>query len=968
MRSDRRGPTAKTTALRQSRDSIADVWGDACGFFGEDQWPARVDYAVSEEPERWVQSACLLCSNGCALDIGVKDGRIVGVRGRETDRVNRGRLGPKGLHGWQANASPERLTRPLIRRNGTQVEVSWDEAMALIVERCKLLIERYSGSSIGFYTSGQLFLEEYYTLGVIGKAGIGTPHMDGNTRLCTATAAAALKETFGSDGQPGSYSDIDVTDCLLLVGHNMAETDTVLWRRVLDRRRGPRPPKLIAVDVRETAVAQEADIFLCPQPGSNVAVLNGLLKLIIENGGVDHSFVEAHTLLFEELKETVSQYPPERVEQLSGVPADRLREAGMLLSACESLVSTVLQGVYQSMQATAAACQANNINLIRGMIGRPGCGVLQMNGQPTAQNTRECGADGDLPGFRNWENPAHIQELADLWNVPADRIPHWAPPTHALQIFRFAEQASIRLLWIQATNPAVSLPDLDRIRRILVNPNVFVVVQDIFPTETSALADVVLPAAAWGEKTGTFTNVDRTVHLSLKAVEPPGEARPDLDIFLDYARRMGLRDKDGAELVKWRDPEGAFEAWKACSKGRPCDYSGLSYEKLQGGSGIPWPCTADHPEGRKRIYEDYRFATAPDYCETYGHDLITGGTVGPTAYRALNPGGRALLKAADYLPPHETPDHDYPFWLTTGRQVHHFHTRTKTGRAPALREAAPDALVELNIEDAETLGVAEGDWVRLSSRRGWLEGRARIGPIGRGRIFLPFHYGYWDDPERKRAANELTIFEWDAVSKQPHYKYAAVRLERVEDATPGQPGGPPTSFGELADRAKELGEAAVQALKPKRAHVSDYLGLLHGSESALAEALEKVSRSHRQEPDIHNECRLFAQWCRSELATIQGLIERYGERQEAEPRRLQRAAMPRGREGGFALVRDLHDCWLIANESHMSLIVLDQAAKALRDEEMCGLVERIDRQNQRQLGWLLTRIKQAAPQALTVPS
>ena len=284
------------------------------------------------------------------------------------------------------------------------------------------------------------------------------------------------------------------------------------------------------------------------------------------------------------------------------------------MGTCERLFSTVLQGFYQSHQATAAACQVNNVHLLRGMIGRPGAGLCQMNGQPTAQNTRETGADGDLPGIRNWDNKAHVAELARLWNVDEMQIPHWSPPTHAMQIWRYAEQGSIKLLWISATNPAVSMPDLARVRRILEREELFVVVQDVFMTETARFADVVLPAATWGEKTGTFTNADRTVHLSEKAVEPPGEARADLEIFLDYARRMDFRDRDGEPLIAWDDAEGAFEAWKACSKGRPCDYSGMTYDLLRGSSGIQWPCTAERPEGTERLYTDGVFNTEPSYC------------------------------------------------------------------------------------------------------------------------------------------------------------------------------------------------------------------------------------------------------------------------------------------------------------------------------------------------------------------
>jgi len=763
--------------MRKSRDSIGDMWGPRTPYVND--WPVRVDEQTSDTPDHWVQSACLLCSNGCALDIGVKNGKIVGVRGRGDDRVNRGRLGPKGLHAWQANHSSDRLTRPLIRRGEHFHEVSWDDAMDMIVERSKDIRDRHTSSAIGFYTSGQLFLEEYYTLAVIGKAGLGTPHMDGNTRLCTATAGAALKESFGTDGQPGSYSDLDTTDAIFNLGHNMSEQQTVLWSRVLDRRRGSRPPKIVIVDPRPIPSALEADVHLAPKLGTNIPVMNGLLHLMIEHGWIDRAYIDAHTMGFEQLEHTVAKWTPEAVERVADVPISNLRAAAEILGTAPTLVSTVLQGVYQSMQATATACQVNNLHLIRGLLGRQGCGIYQMNGQPTAQNTRETGADGDLPGFRNWANPAHIKELAHLWNVSPDIIPHWAPPTHALQIFRYCEQGSIKMLWISGTNPAVSLPDLPRIRKILDNEKLFLIVQDAFLTETAVRADVVLPAAIWGEKTGCFTNVDRTVHLSHKAIDPPGEARSDFDIFLDYAHRMDFRDKDGASLIKWKTPEEAFDAWKACSKGRPCDYSGMSYAKLTGGSGIQWPCNAEFPNGAERLYTDGRFNTEAEYCETFGHDLDTGAQVTTEQYRAHAPQGRAIIKASDYIQPYEQPDKHYPLWLTTGRIVYHFHTRTKTGRCAELEEKAPDAFIEISHEDAATYDVREGDMLEVLSRRGFARAPARITRIRRGVLFMPFHYGYWDKNDRPRAANELTLPEWDPVSKQPHYKFAAVQLRKV---------------------------------------------------------------------------------------------------------------------------------------------------------------------------------------------
>ncbi len=784
-------------------DRTVDLWGERTPYGPGEAWPVRVDQfleagVAEDEVDAWVQSAAILHSNGDGLDVAVKDGRMVGVRGRAVDRVNHGRVDPKDLLGWQANHSGDRLKRPLIRRDGRLEPSSWDEAMNLIVERSKRLLEDKGPLGLGFYTSGQLFLEEYYTLGIIGKAGLGTPHMDGNTRLCTATAAAALKASFGSDGQPGSYTDIDHADTLALFGHNVAETQTVLWMRMLDRLEGPNPPKLVVVDPRRTVPAQHADVHLAIKTGTNLALMNALLHEIIVNDWVDHAYIEAHTINFDKLKTTVMSYPPERAADICGVSADDIRKAARILGTGHRLVSTVLQGFYQSMSATASSCQVNNLHLLRGMLGKHGCGIYQMNGQPTAQNTRECGADGDLPGFRNWDNKEHIQELAELWNVDPTIIPHWAPPTHAAQIFRYAEAGSIKLLWISATNPAVSMPNLARIREILAQEGLFVVVQDAFLTETAQYADVVLPAAIWGEKTGTFTNVDRTVHLSDKAVEPPGEAKPDLEIFLDYARRMDFRDKDGQPLIKWHDPESAFEAWKACTEGRPCDYTGMSYAKLRGGSGIQWPCNDRSPDGTAHIYPDGQFNTQPDYCETYGHDLLTGAAHTQTEYKALNPAGRAILHPAEYRRPYEEPSDAYPLFLTTGRTVYHFHTRTKTGRTPQLQSAAPDVWVEVSVEDAEQCGVQEGDLVRLESPRGALEARARVSGVRSGVVFVPFHYGYFDTPgsrepgERPRAANELTLFEWDAVSKQPYFKFAAVRLTKIADGD-GTPAPAPTN-------------------------------------------------------------------------------------------------------------------------------------------------------------------------------
>ena len=951
--------------MKETRDSITDVWGERTPHENH-EWPARVDERALEKPDRWVQSCCILCSNGCALDIGVKDGKMVGVRGRRVDRVNHGRLGPKGLHGWIANNSHDRLTHPLIRRGGKLRKATWEQAMNLIVRRTKEIKKQYTSGALGIYNTGQLFLEEYYTLSIIAHAGLGTNNMDGNTRLCTATAAQALKETFGSDGQPGSYTDIDETDCILHAGHNTSATQTVLWSRILDRRRSENPPKLIVIDPRETETAKEADVHLAPRVGTNVAVMNGLLNLIIQSGNIDREFIGEHTVGFEKLREVVSHYTPERVQEIAGIPTKKLRAAARLLGNAEKLFSTVLQGFYQSHQATAASVQVNNLNLIRGMIGKPGCGILQMNGQPTAENTRETGCNGEFPAFRNWHNPAHIDDLAERWNVEPSVIPHWHLPAHAMEIFRHAETGSIKFLWIICTNPAVSLPELHRIRKILAQEKLFVVVQDAFMTETAELADVVLPAALWGEKTGTFTNADRTVHISHKAVEPPGEARSDLDIFLDYAERMDFRDREGQPLVKWSDAEGAFEHWKECSRGWVCDYSGMSYAKLSRGSGIQWPCNEEHPKGTERLYSDFIFPTTAERCETYGHDIETGAARTPEEYQAHDPKGRAILKAAHYSPPMEEPDEKYPFWLTTGRVVYHWHTRTKTDRSRELHNAAPDAFVQISEKDAERLNVVEGEMLEVASRRGNVRAPARIGGVIDGHVFIPFHYGYWDETDgRPRAANELTLTAWDPVSKQPYYKYAAVQVhkagaealtEKLADAA-----------GKVLDQASELTDKMMASAHVERSRVADYIGILTDANKEFAAACTSVAAHHLEEPEIQSGMRKLAEFSNQAVESLRPVADRYGEYDAKEPNKLRETLFPSARAGAYGVLRDLHALFVMATEIHVSLAIVMQASKELRDEQLLSACIDMDERNKRQQAWIITQIEHRASHTLVVP-
>ena len=954
-------------------DRIADPWGARTPYVPSDEattsgpWPVRVDQLLEgdlsdADVDRWVQSAAVLHSNGDGLDIAVKDGRIVGVRGRAVDRVNHGRVDPKDLYGWQANNSGDRLTRPLIREGGELVETDWDTAMGRIVERSQEL--RADARRLGALR----VLHERPAL----PRGVLHARRDrqGGPRHAAHGWQHASLHRHRRGGAQGELRHRRAAGLLprrrplrrdrALWGHNVAETQTVLWMRMLDRRRGADPPRMLAVDPRPTPVAREADIHLAIRNGTNQALMNALLREIIEHGWYDAAYVDAHTIGFERLERVrVGLRRPARAAEICGIPPRQIEEAAELLGTSQRLLSTVLQGFYQSNQATAASCQVNNLHLLRGMIGRPGAGIYQMNGQPTAQNTRETGADGDLSGLRNWENKEHIRELAELWNVDEIVIPHWSPPTHAMQIFRYAEQGSIKLLWISATNPAVSLPELARVRRILEKDDLMVVVQDMFLTETARLADVVLPAAGWGEKLGTFTNVDRTVHLSERAVDPPGEARSDLDIFLDYARRMDFRDRDGAPLIKWHDAESAFEAWKACSAGRPCDYTGMTYDRLRGGSGIQWPCTADAPDGTERLYADGHFNTDPDYCETFGHDLTTGAALGEESYRAKEPHGRAFLHAAEYEPFPEAPDDEYPLLLTTGRTLYHFHTRTKTGRAPQLQAAAPDVWVEVSPADARCARASARAISSPSSRaRGEVQGRVRVSDIREGVVFVPFHYGDWDreDDEGPRAANELTRTSWDPVSKQPQFKVAAVRVRKLREGD--------GSAGARAENHR-IGTGRRGRLTCTSPITSPYC-------IAPRQSSATPSGRWRTATPTSTTCKRSARSSRRSATTTPSssapFAERYGEDADGEPDRLHGEIFGGPRQGPLGLLRDLHDLYLMACECDIAWTLIGQAAQGARDRELLAVVQTCEAETAIQINWARSRMKEAAPQALVVAS
>ncbi|WP_409305106.1 molybdopterin-dependent oxidoreductase [Peribacillus sp. SCS-155] len=737
----------------------------------------RIDQNVYSQGEvdQWVYSTCNICSIGCGCYTAVKDGKIVGIKGNAKHSINRGRLGPKGENQWHANNAPDRLLTPLIRNEeGKLKPASWEEAMELIVGKAKQSLKEKGSNSVAIYSTGQGFLEDYYTIAKIGRAGLQTHLLDANTRLCTATTEFCLLQSFGADGTPASFDDVDVTDTLMLFGHNVAETGTVLFERIMERKKKTGKPYIIVVDPRKTMTAKEADLHLQLYPGTNVALLNGVINEVLLNGRIDSDFIGKHTIGAEEMMKSVGEWTLEKTAEVTGIPEETLKLAAMKLGNTDSLVTTTLQGTFQSADATTACVAINNLHLIRGLIGKPGSGPLHMAGQPSSSANRTAGGVGTYPAHRNPMNPEHIKEMAELWNVDMMTLPV-GPEKGIEEQIEMIENGEIGFFWNIGTNPLVSLPNRQRAKKAL--EKTFVVVQDPFLTETTMVADVVLPAALWGEKEGTMENADRTINLLRKAVDPPKGVKSDFDILMDFARRMDFTDKEGQPLIAYKTPEECFEEFKLVSKGRPCDMTGITYQRLEEHNGLRWPVKDGESLGTPRLYSDFLFHTDVSYSQSYTKDQFTGRNLTKKEYASKNAKGRAIFHPTRYLPPSEQPNEDYPMWLTTGRLVWHWHTRTKTGRSPYLQMAAQHGYVEINSDDAKRLSIVQGELVRLSSPRGWIEVPARIGDaVQKGLVFVPFHFGSW---EKKEAANELTVDYVDPLSKQPTFKQSACKIEKI---------------------------------------------------------------------------------------------------------------------------------------------------------------------------------------------
>jgi len=687
--------------------------------------------ASSKIADRWVRTTCGYCSVGCGIQIGLRKNRAVTVRANPDHAVNFGKLCPKGLSEHYTMTAKNRALYPLLRKNGRLTRVTWNEALGTMVERIGDVQARNGRESFGVLSTGQLVTEEFYALGKLVQLGFGTKNFDGNTTLCMASAVSGYKRSFGSDGPPGCYEDLDKADVILLIGANIADNHPILCQR-LERNR---EAALIVADPRVTKTAMMADIYLPVKPRSDIALLNGIAYVLIREGLVRRDYIEQHTTGFDDFARFVEKFTPEHVARVTGLEEELICRTALLYGRANAAFIGWTMGVNHSTQGAETVSAICNLALMTGNIGRAGAAPFSITGQCNAMGTREAGFTSSLPGYRKFDRADDREELATIWGIDASRIPTSRGLAYP-DIIEAAVAKKIRALWIIATNPVVSFPNFDVLKQAFENLE-FLVVQDGFhPTPTTELAGLVLPAAIWGEKEGTYTNSERRVSKVNRAVEPPGEAKPDFDIFLDLAERLGVRDE---LFPNWNQPRDAFEEWKRVSKGRLCDYSSMEYEVIEREGGIQW--------GGSRLYEDGRFPTED---------------------------GRAKFFAVECEPFPEQPGGEYPFIFNTGRTVEHWHTRTKTGRVAILESMSPRAWLEMNPKDASRLSLKPHDRVTVISPRSRVDGvELRVTEIvAPGQVFMPFHYS-------EANSNRLTQSAFDPISREPNFKQCAVRVEKT---------------------------------------------------------------------------------------------------------------------------------------------------------------------------------------------
>jgi anaerobic selenocysteine-containing dehydrogenase len=684
--------------------------------------------------DKWVKTTCGYCSVGCGMLVGTKDGKAVSVRGNPDHPVNRGKLCPKGLSEHHILDAPGRATQPLLRKDGKLVPVSWDEALDTMIEKFSAVQQKYGNDALGVIGTGQLLTEECYTLGKLVQLGFRTRNSDGNTTLCMASAVSGYKLSFGSDGPPGSYKDMETADVILLIGANIADNHPILCQR-LERNRVNNPNStVVIVDPRVTKTAMMADLHLPIKPRGDIALINGIAHILIRDGLIDRDYIARHTTGFESFSTFVADFTPEHVAEVTGLTEEQITHTAHLYGRAKAAFIGWTMGVNHSTQGAATVTAINNLALITGNIGRAGAAPFSITGQCNAMGTRESGFTSSLPGYRKFDNPQDRADLARLWNIDVDRIPTARGLAYP-DIIEAAVSGSIKALWFVATNPVVSFPNYSVLEQALRSVD-FLVVQDGFhPPPTSDFAHLVLPAAIWGEKEGTYTNSERRVSKANPIVTPPGQARPDFDIFLALAEKLGVRN----ELYpNWQTTHDAFKEWQRVSAGRMCDYSNFTWQQIEDLGGMQW--------GGESLYTDGVFPT---------------------------PDGRAILHSVPCLPFVEQPNAEYSLILNTGRTVEHWHTRTKTAQVEMLNHMVPNAWLEMNPIDAARLELRPHDRVNVVSRRSSVRNlELRItGIVAPGQVFMPFHFS-------ETNSNRVTLGSFDPISREPNFKQCAVLVEK----------------------------------------------------------------------------------------------------------------------------------------------------------------------------------------------
>ena len=676
--------------------------------------------------DRIVRTSCGYCGVGCQMDLWIKDNRVVRIRGAEKDTLpNRGRLCVKGRFGYEFLNSPERLTKPLIRESRGFREASWEEALTLAVEKFSSIKKESGPRALAGLASARCTNEENYIFQKFIRSCFGTNAVDHCARLCHAPTVAGLVRAFGSGAMTNPIGDLAGADCILITGANVSETHPVTATYICNAQK--RGARIIVIDPRKIDLANRADLHLQQKPGTDVAWINGLIHIIMKEGWTDPGFIDDRTENIEALRKSVASFTPERVEEISGIPAETLREAAEIYACSEKSAIVFAMGITQHITGTDNVLSLANLAMVCGHVGRESTGVNPLRGQNNVQGACDLGTLPNVyPGYQRVDSPEIREKFHRAW--AADNLSD-EPGLTVVEMMRAAHCGELRGLYIMGENPMLSDPHLSHVEESLTNLD-FLVVQDIFLTETALLADIVLPAAAFAEKEGTFTNSGRRVQRVRKGVEPPGEAREDWDIICDLSSRMGFpMSYDSAESIM--DEIASLTP----------QYGGISYDRLNSGA-LQWPCPdSSHP-----------------------------GT--PYLHEGAFSRGRGRFHPVDFIPPAEQPDREYPFILTTGRMLFHYHTGTMTRRSKPLNTFAPGAYAEVHPSDLDALGIRDGESIGLRTRRGRISVSVRSsGRVSPGVVFVPFHFA-------ESPANALTNDELDPKSKIPELKVAACRIEK----------------------------------------------------------------------------------------------------------------------------------------------------------------------------------------------